>query len=180
VLSANAGMPRYTLEITAHTDRCYFSVTGFVRDHRGREQMGGCIHNVILANAPEYAPLIALHLSDVETGEPLYAVDNGYYLAAGALGGLDRAFHAGNEDPPRTPAECQDALAKLFRIDRILASGILYAIRTAYDISPKLAKATFAAQVDALRPQWEAEAAAGRALLAGSIPRVQTIKCTEF
>lgn len=60
----------------------YFSVTGEIVNKRfnsaRRDEAGGCLHEEILAQWPDLAPLVALHLSTVD-GVPMHAVDNGRY-----------------------------------------------------------------------------------------------------
>lgn len=41
--------------------------------------MCGCLHDEILAKYPKYAPLVALHLSDIN-GVPSAALENGFYF----------------------------------------------------------------------------------------------------
>lgn len=75
----------------AETNHKYFSITGTIwvkgyskYDGKNIEgvnykwDVGGCIHDEILKYAPEYKPLVDLHLSDND-GVPMYAIENGFY-----------------------------------------------------------------------------------------------------
>lgn len=129
-------MPTYTKEIdggarvmvvnaTLHYIRGnklpYFSVTADVyslrkvggRSYR-RWESGGAQHELVLEHFPELAPLVALHLSDMD-GVPMHAVGNGYYWLAGALGGLGEKYH-GSNNGTHTTAQCRDVAIKHFRI----------------------------------------------------------------
>jgi hypothetical protein len=71
-----------------------FSITGSVWEARGTHSgasrarqgrdidMGGCIHEMILAAAPELAPVVAVHLADLD-GTPMHAAANGWYFYTG-------------------------------------------------------------------------------------------------
>lgn len=56
-----------------------FSVTGDIRDKRGRDAGGGCCHDLIAEVFPELAPLIKWHLCS--TDGPMHYVANTVYLA---------------------------------------------------------------------------------------------------
>lgn len=62
--------------------RPYFSVTADLIDTTRRGEAayiaGGCLHDDVLANFPELAPVVELHLADDE-GVPTYAIENGGY-----------------------------------------------------------------------------------------------------
>jgi hypothetical protein len=64
----------------------YFSITGEVFNPRSRRQggdgclIGGCIHDEILHYFPQCAPLVEMHLCDID-GTPLYAGENTAYFA---------------------------------------------------------------------------------------------------
>jgi hypothetical protein len=95
--------------ITATTENGYFSVTC------SGKNFGGCMHDEIAEVAPELIPLIKLHLSNVDTGEPLYAVKNGFYWLAGAEELKGEKYHGGNGWDTRTPQECIETLSKHIR-----------------------------------------------------------------
>lgn len=70
----------------------YFSVTGELWDSEGWYRRGGpdgrlracgMLHDDILRAFPQLAPLVALHLADATTGEPMYAYENGWYHYSG-------------------------------------------------------------------------------------------------
>lgn len=66
--------------------KAYFSITGEVYNPRSRRRggdgfiMGGAIHEVILAYWPNLAPLVNVHLSDID-GVPMHAAANAAYWA---------------------------------------------------------------------------------------------------
>src|ERR1700752_2920010 len=74
----------------------YFSVTADTYSSRGAFELGatnaihsaGCQHDAITAAFPQLAPIVALHMSDVETGEPPHAESNGWYNYAGSRADL--------------------------------------------------------------------------------------------
>lgn len=94
--------------------RPHFSVTGEERNPRIRRDNGivacGCLHDDIAKYFPKLRPIIAMHLSD-DTGTPMHADANGWYLMAGALGGAMEQYHAGNSNRhmPLMPHEIDQA-----------------------------------------------------------------------
>lgn len=62
-----------------------------------RDIGGGCIHEEILALAPEFAPFVRLHLADY-LGCPMYAGENGFYH-------LKNGFNKTPVDDPKFAAE---------------------------------------------------------------------------
>lgn len=64
----------------------YFAITGEIRDSRVRRDNGitscGYLKDEILSAFPEFAPLVALHLSR-QDGTPMYALENGWYWNGG-------------------------------------------------------------------------------------------------
>lgn len=75
----------------------HFSITATVMDGN-RFESGGCQHELILQHFPQFADLVALHLSDI-SGIPMHAVENGWYHFAGALpGNAGQRYHAGNSE----------------------------------------------------------------------------------
>lgn len=81
----------------------YFSLTGaeYEKTRHGigwQEASGGCIHDALLEQWPDLAPLAALHLSDID-GTPMHAAANGLYWLAGMFpDGLGESYHGGNAD----------------------------------------------------------------------------------
>jgi hypothetical protein len=143
----------------------HFSVTGEISTaaerRRGDFQVGGCIHDEILAAWPVVWPLVALHLSASPSGEPMHAEANGFYWLAGCVtGGLGEDYHGGSGRGAKTPDECLAILAKHLRLN--LPSAELAVSTVAGSSNPK---AAFSALVEGLRPRWKAEAAAGLAWL---------------
>lgn len=151
--------------VTATTDRGHFSVTAELRttDRRFRDPTlcCGCMHEDAVRFWPAVAPIIALHLSDSETGEPMHAEANGLYWLAGAVpGNLGQQYHGGSGSDERTPAQCLDVLARHLRITGEEAQRLAVEVGPVHDV-----QAWFAAYVETLRPRWKREAEEGVALI---------------
>jgi hypothetical protein len=144
---------------TVSTERGYFSVTGELWHADEREPYAcGQIRDEIREAFPQLRPLLALHLSDAHTGEPMHAEANGYYWLAGAAGGLGQEYHGANGSSPRTAAQCVTILAEHLRISHDEATALVRNAGT---------RAAFAEVIAGMRPRWAAEAVMGRELLKG-------------
>lgn len=173
----------------------HFSVTCAIGTPRelksGDWQAGGCMHDEIEKAWPEIKPIIALHLSNADNGEPMYAEENGFYWLAGAVGGLGEDYHGGSGSSEKAPEECLAILAKHLRIELDAARHLAEACKIAHDaglkspIQPTMAhlragasashdpdhaantaaKNVFKTFVASQRDRWQKEAAAGLALL---------------
>lgn len=87
----------------------HFSVTGEVwksrrnasgatRARLGRESDGGgCMHDEILAVAPELAPVVLVHLASAD-GLPIHAKANGWYFYSGKASAYERESIARGQD----------------------------------------------------------------------------------
>ncbi len=164
------GSARFT--VTATIADGHFSVTAELRtgDRRYRDPViaRGCMHEDAGRLWPAVKPLIALHLSDANTGEPMHAEANGWYWLAGALGGLGEQYHGGSGSDARTPEQCAAILADHLRIGPLSAHKLIREIEHVV-ISPtpdNAPRKAFAAYVDAQRPRWQTDAEAGRVLIA--------------
>ncbi len=80
----------YLVATVARSDG-YFSVQGEIHNSRRAYELGTgnphtcrCIHEDVLSAFPHLAPIVALHLCDVETGEPMHGPANGWYRLSGA------------------------------------------------------------------------------------------------
>lgn len=124
--------------------RPYFSLTGTITEPRRGEVAGGQLHPDVLAHWPELAPVAALHLSD-DRGEPTHAAANGlYHLGIGHYSQLNLA-HA----------------ARHFRISESEAQELRDRIMSGSGHDAE----RYAAELEAMRPRWLAEAQAAVALL---------------
>jgi len=86
-----------------------FSVTGSLWEATGRRSgkdlrrarrdpdVSGCIHEEILAAAPQLAPVVAVHLADPE-GLPMHAKANGWYFYSGGASAWERRQIAAGND----------------------------------------------------------------------------------
>jgi hypothetical protein len=148
----------------------YFSVTADIYSSKRAFDLGstnaihssGQQHERVLEAFPELAPIIALHMADVETGEPMHALANGWYF-----------YRASREDFPRGEYEptvsdhslderglphtdegrrryCYLSACRTLRIDEIPAVD---------------GKEAFSAFVDEQRERWAQEAAEANRLI---------------
>lgn len=128
----------------------YFSVTAEVKEPRARDFAAcGCMHDEILHVWPEIAPVVALHLSDID-GQPMHAKANGWYWLAGVGGGMGEKYHGGQD---RTPKECLRILSDHLRLRSEDAAALVEAVKA--QLNPR---AYFAEWVAARAKQWKAEA----------------------
>lgn len=114
----------------------HFSVTGEISTpaerNKGDFQTGGCIHDEILKAFPFLAPLVALHLSNSDNGEPMHAEANGFYWLAGAFGGFGEEYHGGSGNDGKDVATCLDYAASTLRISKDDAQHLGEACAIAY------------------------------------------------
>lgn len=161
-------------------ERGYFAVgadlwatkAAFDAGNEGAVIACGCLHEEVLAAHPELAPLVALHMADLETGEPGQGVSNGWYR----LGGGDMEYelkyrrergHSNYHSAPE-PFDESGKLTEdfIFFFWKMAADTLrctiaelplsLYA--TARIVGEDFAKAQFEEWVDTLRPRWQEEA----------------------
>lgn len=87
-----------------------FSITADIdeMDGRGRwrESGGGCCHEHILSLRPDFAPFVALHLSDWQ-GAPMHCGANAFYWFAGFNGGLGQEYHGGSGPSGKKAEDCR-------------------------------------------------------------------------
>ncbi|CAB4126657.1 hypothetical protein UFOVP75_21 [uncultured Caudovirales phage] len=148
-------------EVKVSTDRNYFSVTV-----NGKE-FGGCAHDLVRYFVPDLAPIIDLHLADLE-GAPMYAVDNACYW----LGGIERELKAYSHAPNEDAAKCRQILGLHLRIedheigelcDRLLVVTRDVRALLAHHMASRSAVYTaihdaMAQEIEAMRPRWKQEA----------------------
>jgi hypothetical protein len=120
---------RYGLSHLKGNAKPYFSITANVYVS-GRWESGGCQHEAVLAAWPEAAPLVALHLSDID-GVPMHGVENARYWAGFTHWQTAKV----------------DTLAKHLRVTEEEAAALC-----------KLDDGSFRATVLAMQPRWKAEA----------------------
>ncbi len=68
----------YGISVTNHS---YFSITAHLKEWINGQlcESFGCLHEDILQHFPDMKDLVDIHLSDAETGMPMYAKENGFY-----------------------------------------------------------------------------------------------------
>lgn len=141
----------------------YFAVGGEIFKPGRDWECCGCLHDEAEQAWPEIKPLIALHLSDAETGEPMHAEANGWYWLAGALGGCGEQYHGGNRETYGEENDCLGIFADHCRITRQEAQAIADEIgHLKLNIDRRNAWNRIC---DEMRPKWAAEAKAGRDLI---------------
>ena len=141
----------------------HFSVTGSIGVFGRDPRVCGCIHDEARQVWPAIGPIIALHLSNADDGEPMHVEANGWYWLAGALGGLGKKYHGGNSNPLRSPDECLTILARHLRITIEDARALAATVDDAFGGDRKQVFHTF---IEAQRPRWQREANDGLALIA--------------
>lgn len=143
--------------------RPHFSITASVDEKRGgqwHEYMGGCCHEHILKHRPQFADLVALHLSD-DNGEPSHALENGFYWLAGSPslnygpgkevgGSKPNLAYAANHF--RITEDEAHKLTEMFGDHFSPTAGFLTRGEAAK------AKARLAVWVETQKPRWKAEA----------------------
>lgn len=114
----------------------HFSVTGSIGTPRqlrnGDWQAGGCLHEDAARSWPEIKPIIALHLSNADDGEPMHAESNGFYWLAGAVGGLGEQYHGASGPHSKSQDECLRILSDHLRISEDEAKAISDKVAAAY------------------------------------------------
>lgn len=137
----------------------HFSVTADIYEPgRSHDPFAcGCMHEEVLIYFPKLAPLVALHLSNADDGEPMHATANGFYWLAGAVSHhFEQRYHGGNspqnfplpadkidpakpwsatEHPNPTEAEALAIMAKHLRISDEEARAVRDAVNSAFNIS---------------------------------------------
>jgi len=135
----------------------YFSVTADLvnlrcrKDSDRRIEACGAMHEEVLKHFPKLAPVVALHLSDID-GAPMHAQANArYWMGLTEFKTWERTY--GKPEP--LPA--LDVLARHLRISEDEAAELV-ARHPAYTDALE-------AEIEAMRPRWKAEADAARQLL---------------
>ena len=145
----------------------YFSVTcsvwaprrnasGATRAARGYDiDAGGCMHDEILALAPELAPVVLVHLASAD-GTPMHAKANGWYFYSGKASAYERKSIARGQDWGYARA--------LETSDHERAARALH---IAPDVLPVgMDETAFHAFVDGLADTYQAQAQAARSVIA--------------
>lgn len=154
--------------------RKYWSVTATVSVRAfGWESSvsAGCQHDLVSRYWPDLKPVIDLHLSDADTGEPMHAEANAWYALAGYYGGAGEQYHAGGVT--KDPESCLQQFADHVRIDLPAARMVAESIRTCGrdDASDLLGvnwaecRAVMGAWLNTMRTRWQAQADHARAVI---------------
>ena len=145
-----------------------FSVTGELYEAHGKQtgkyraarrwdaDISGCIHDDILRIAPSLAPMVAVHLAELD-GTPMHAAVNGWYFYRGGACEYETR-HYGADYAARLGTDHQRA-ARALHID-------------AAELPEGLDRAGFEAFAESLRPHWAQMAADARALF-DSLPTIE-------
>jgi hypothetical protein len=131
----------------------YFSVTGEIRSEGAEDcHTCGCIHEEILKHFPHLLGLVALHLSDIN-GEPMYAVENGFYWLGGTT--YQRPdFKIAAEHFRITETQAEGLIHDYFGIHFSTTAGFMA------KSAELAAKKRLAEWVETQRARWKAEAEA--------------------
>lgn len=130
-------MGRGRVRAKIRTDR-YFSLTGELYERSRRTSDpdytqidgigyvmvgGGAMGDELVKIWPKLAPLNALHLSDIETGEPMHGLENGWYWLAGymtAKGWTPETYGPTMATYPgamtHTTEKCREYFARMMRV----------------------------------------------------------------
>lgn len=166
---------KYTAELAGFAgQRPYFSVTGEVSTAASRRsdvEMCGCLHELVLKHFPETAPVVALHMSDMD-GVPMHAAENALYWAGGIIN-LSQRYHGGNGSSPKSCEDCARILGEHLRITTDEARAL--AVAAAHECPQEwreeygaaIAKGYIVDFCEAQRPRWKAEADAALAWIKG-------------
>jgi hypothetical protein len=136
--------------------------------HRREPDCSGCSHDGALRAFPELAPLVDLHLSDSETGEPMHAEANGLYFyrtARGLPGGWSDDYHEAERDGLTVEGYARSVACSILRVDEIPLD----------DVPGQDLPAAFHQFVDEQRERWQREARSGREQL-HAIPTVYELR----
>jgi hypothetical protein len=148
------------ITITVTAKRGYFSVTA------SHDRAGGCMQAEVLQAAPELKPIVAMHLSDSTTGQPMHAEANGWYWVCGAIGGLGERFHGGNDGRHSTD-DCARILANHVRTDELTVRAILGNVKSMAEMFDTTAARNWWQQwINMQAPRWKAEAEAAQKQIA--------------
>lgn len=150
----------------------HFSVTGNLRVD-GRDQAGGCMHEDALRFWPKIAPVVRMHLSNADDGEPMHGEANGWYWLSGALGGAGEKYHGAQDD--RTADRCLEILAEHLRISMDDATALCDSLKSSHETDVadygltesdwQAQRRDFRAFVEAQRPRWKKEAVSALELI---------------
>lgn len=183
-LAKEYGGRRATLTVVAHAYQLggnqhpHFSVTCDLRVD-GRDAAGGCMHKEALRFWPAISPVVDMHLSNADDGEPMHGEANGWYWMAGALGGAGERYHGGNSERQHwkdngdfdgyrfsTPDEALKTMAEHLRISmedaEALRNHLSDVVQADADYNGamdwSLARRHFSNFVNAQRERWKTEA----------------------
>lgn len=109
----------------------HFSLTATTW-RNGREDGGGCMHELILEHFPELSDMAAMHLSDID-GLPMHDAANGWYWLAGYFGGAGERYHGGNSTPSKSPEDCLQIWADHVRLSLEEARTAAESIKTKWN-----------------------------------------------
>src|SRR5881397_610708 len=106
------------LVATVDTSRGHFSITGSFYPSEAAYRLGnedavfgcGCLHEEIATHIPALRDFIEMHLSDVETGEPMHAESNAAYRLdpAGDFASELRARERGRRNYYQLPTDASE------------------------------------------------------------------------
>jgi hypothetical protein len=154
---------------TTETYEAHGIHSGASRHRHGRDPDScGCLHDAALMAFPELAPLIALHLADSETGEPMHAEADGLYFyrtARGLPDGWTDDYHHAESEGLSVADYARRVACSILRVDSIPLD----------DVPEQGLVAAFRRCVNDQRERWRHEAQAGREQLE-AIPTIYELR----
>jgi hypothetical protein len=167
--SSDPGTLSPAFSVTAEIYEAHGTHSGKSRHRHDREpDCFGCAHDATLRAFPELAPLVALHLADSETGEPMHAEANARYFyraARGLPGGWDDRYHHAEREGLSVEDYTRRAACSILRADTIPLDDV-----PAADLD-----AAFHQFINDQRERWRREAVAGREQLE-AIPTIYELR----
>lgn len=136
----------YGLSYANGNKDAYFTATATWKEKGSRRRdvdEAGCLHERILKASKRLSGIVALHHS-YESGEPMYAVENGVSFLEGALGINKYPMN-------QTPAQCEEIALKHFRCTK----SELAEVKKDFAHKGKQAVSDFC---ETMRPLWAIEA----------------------
>ncbi len=167
--SSDPGTLSPAFSVTAETYEAHGTHSGRLsHSHRREPDSSGCDHDAAFTAFPELAPLVALHLADSTTGEPMHAEANGLYFyrtARSLPGGWTDDYGQADREGLTIQQYAQRAACHCLRVQSIPLDHV----------DEQELPAAFHEFVEQQRDRWQHEATTGRAQLQ-AIPTIDELR----